>query len=256
MVQASHFVLGAPGATVLLSLLTTKSGQRLQDAPEAVVISDATVIAYIRAVVPKIDQAKGFGRKAQLLSQIFQTTVYQYSSSCPELEAILTATWRGHSALDGMYGTLDKTAIRGRWSSTKTARIHIDEAVSTLEQITLTALQQATIDKYATFMIVPRSQHSNACGGRARFPCSGSCRQWRLQQCEVVPFRDRGGPRMLPFRECGGAPDSADAARTSGSGVHRPNIATRCFGCRAQKRNNDWNHRSAIPDQEYLAHGT
>ena len=81
------------------------------------------------------------------------------------------------------YGTLDKTAIRERWSSTKTATIYIDEAVSTLAQITLTALQQATIDKYATFMIVPRSQHSNACGGRARFPCSGSCRQWRLQQC-------------------------------------------------------------------------
>ena len=54
MVQAIHFVLGAPGAPVLLSLPTTKSGQRLQDAAEAVVISDATVIAYISAVVPRL----------------------------------------------------------------------------------------------------------------------------------------------------------------------------------------------------------
>ena len=54
MVQTSHFVLGTPDVPVLLSLPTTKSGQRLHDAPEAVIISDASVIAYIRAVVPKL----------------------------------------------------------------------------------------------------------------------------------------------------------------------------------------------------------
>ena len=49
MVQAIHFV---PSAVVSSY---HQSGQRLQDAPEAVVISDATVIAYIRAVVPEGD---------------------------------------------------------------------------------------------------------------------------------------------------------------------------------------------------------
>ena len=53
------------------------------------------------------------------------------------------------------YGSLDKTAIRGRWSSTETARIYTKEAVSTLAQITLAALQQATIEKYATFILQP-----------------------------------------------------------------------------------------------------
>ena len=53
------------------------------------------------------------------------------------------------------YGSLDKTAIRGRWSSTKTARIYINEAVSTLAQITHTALQQTAIDKYAKIILQP-----------------------------------------------------------------------------------------------------
>ena len=35
-------------------------------------------------------------------TQIFQTTVYRHSSSCPQLETILTATWKGHSALSGI----------------------------------------------------------------------------------------------------------------------------------------------------------
>ena len=53
---------------------------------------------------------------------------------------------------------------------------------------------------------VPRSRppHS-ACSGIARFSCSGSCRQWRPQQCEVVSFRGCGGSRTPPFRMSGGA---------------------------------------------------
>ena len=35
-------------------------------------------------------------------TQIFQTTVYRHSSSCPQLETILIATWKGHSALSGI----------------------------------------------------------------------------------------------------------------------------------------------------------
>ena len=47
---------------------------------------------------------------------------------------------------------------------------------------------------------------------------------------------------MLPFRKCGGASDSADAARTSGSWANCPDLPTRCFGRRAEKKENRTNH--------------
>ena len=121
MAQASHFVLGAPGDPVLLSLLTTKSGQRLQDAPEAVVISGVTVSARIRAMVPKLRPG--------------ERRFFKRLCTDTRLPAL---SWRPYSLRRGRatahfleYGSLDKTAIEGRWSSTKTAGIYIDEAVST-----------------------------------------------------------------------------------------------------------------------------
>ena len=63
------------------------------------------------------------------------------------------------------------------------------------------------------------------------------------QQCEVVSFRGCDGPHMLLIRECGRAPDSADTARTSGSWANRPDLATRCFGRRAEKKENSTNRR-------------
>ena len=110
-----------------------------------------------------------------------------------------------------------------------------------LAHITATTFQQASIDRHLNRLsawcpvsLVQRS-HSfhSARGGIARSSCGESCRQWSLQQCEVVSFRGCGGTRMPPFRECGGASDSADAARTSGSWANRPDLATQCFGRRA-----------------------
>ena len=57
-----------------------------------------------------------------------------------------------------------------------------------------------------------------------------------------MPFRDCGGSHRPPFRNCGRAFDSADAARTAEALANRPDLATRCFGCRAEKKKNAVNH--------------
>ena len=69
-------------------------------------------------------------------------------------------SWPPHSLRRGgatahflEHGSLDKTAIRGRWSSAKTARIYINEAVSMLAQIMVTTLQEATIDNCAKIIL-------------------------------------------------------------------------------------------------------
>ena len=80
------------------------------------------------------------------------------------------------------------------------------------------------------------SAHS-ARDGNARFLCSGCCRQWRQQQCEVVPFRC-GGSHTSAAEHL----KSADAAKTSGSWTNRPDLATQCCSCRAEKRESSTNH--------------
>ena len=39
---------------------------------------------------------------------------------------------------------------------------------------------------------------------------------------------------------------TAEDDRTSGSVAYRPDLATRCFGCRAEKRNNGWNLETLV----------
>ena len=103
---------------------------------------------------PDFGQAKGFGRRAQHFSENF-------SNGCTDTR-LPDLSWRPYSLRRGgatahflEYGSLDKTAIRGRWSSPWTARTCINEAVSTLAKITVTTLQQSTFVKYATIILQP-----------------------------------------------------------------------------------------------------
>ena len=195
---------------------------------------------------PSFDQTERlWPQSAASFSDFFQTIVYRHLSSCPQLEATLTATWKGHSALSGIrligQNCHQRKMVFCQNLQDVRQYVSADHAHSPSTNGHRQICQNHPSTQYVEER-VSRSQHPNARGGRARFLCSGGCRQWRLQQCEVAPFRDSGGPHMLPFRECGGASDSADAARTSGSGAYRPNLVTSCFGCRAQKKKKGWNH--------------
>ena len=81
----------------------------------------------------------------------------------------------------------------------------------------------------------PRSQQTSAAAGPGHHTVesagNGGCSSARSSRSAAAATH-----KTLPFRESEGASDSADAAKTSGSWPNRPNFATQCFGCRADKR--------------------
>ena len=93
MVQAIHFVLGAPGAPVLLSFLppnqVSASKMLLKRWSSAMPLSLRTSARWC----PDFDQAKGFGRKAQQLFRIF-------SNGCVPTLVFLPCAG-GHTVFDG-----------------------------------------------------------------------------------------------------------------------------------------------------------
>ena len=216
MVQASHFVLGAPGAPTVVS-----SYHQIRSTPPGRPGSSGQWRWYFHCVHPRSGAQASTKRTALAAKRSF---VFRFFKRLCTDTRLLALSWRPYSLRRGgatahflEHGSLDKTAVRGRWPSTKTARIYINEAVSTFadhaHHPSANFHRQMCQNHPSTGYveeILSRSQHPKSRGGRARFLCSGSCRQWRLQQCEVSPLRDRGGPHMPRFRECGGPSDSAD----------------------------------------------
>ena len=151
-----------------------------RNAPEAVVISDVAVITYIRAVVPKLQPCEPlWPQSGASFSDFFKRLCTDTRLLAPQLESILTATWRGHSALSGIQIIGQNCCQRKEVVlPPKTARNYINETVSTLAQITLTApsanghrqvCQNPLSTGYVDRGSFSRLQHPNARGGSARF---------------------------------------------------------------------------------------
>ena len=125
----------APGQ---LSLPTTKSGQRLQDTPEAVVISGVTVIARICAMLSRSRPGEKLWPQSVTSCWLFgQQAMCRLSPSCPQLTTTLSSTGRVSSHFLE-YDLVDKAAIRELFSSPNTARMYTNEAAPTFSHITVT----------------------------------------------------------------------------------------------------------------------
>ena len=96
--QASHFLFRDPGFPVLLSLPATKSGQHLRYSPEGAV-SDATVIAHIRAVVPRL--RPDFVHRTQSFFTLLKKAVHGHPSSRSQL-ATFSSPRRCNGTLPGI----------------------------------------------------------------------------------------------------------------------------------------------------------
>ena len=119
-VQASHFVRPGKAGPILLTLSNTISGIRRGDLAENVVLTDP-----VEHLWPKN-------------SQSFRT---QFRELCADAR-LPPLPWRPYSLRRGgatahflQFGSLDKTAVRGRWQSTRTARLYVDEGVAALASI-------------------------------------------------------------------------------------------------------------------------
>ena len=169
MVQASHFVLGAPGVWCCSHFLPPNQVSASKT-PQKRRSSVRTSAQWC----PSFDQANGFGRKAQLRFQIL--------FNVPTLVCLPSAGGHTHCDVEGsqrtFWNTARQTAIRRRWPSTK-----LPGFTSTRQCPRWRRPRSPPFNKRPSTNMpkVSRLQHPNARGGRARFPCSGSCRQWRLQ---------------------------------------------------------------------------
>ena len=122
-VQASDFVKPEKAGPILLTLPDTKLGIRRGDLTESVVLTDPVLIHYLLVLLPRILLVSACGQRIlNLFEHIFESC----ARTLPPLD------WRPYSLRRGgatahflQFGSLDKTAVRGRWQSTRTARLYI-----------------------------------------------------------------------------------------------------------------------------------
>ena len=131
-VQASHFVRPPRVGPILLTLPGTKSGIRRGDFAESVVLTDPVLIQYLHVLLPRILPGERLCPKD---SQSFRA---QFRELCADAR-LPALPWRPNSIRRGgatahvlQFGSLYKTAVRGRWQSARTARVHIKEGIAAL----------------------------------------------------------------------------------------------------------------------------
>ena len=148
-VQASHFVRPGKAGPIFLTLSNTKSGIRRGDLAESVVLTDPVLIQYLHVLLTRILPGEHLWPKD---SQSFRT---QFRELCADAR-LPPLPWRPYSLRRGgatahflQFGSLDKTAVRGRWQSTRTARLYVDEGVAALASIVSTPAQERHIRSLA-----------------------------------------------------------------------------------------------------------
>ena len=159
-VRAQHIVFQAGHPTALLTLPTTKSGQRLRNVPESVTITDPTLLDYLAVLLPRLWPGELIFPGGDHAFRVGFPRICQ-SAHLPALD------WKPYSLRRGgatahflQYGSLDRTAIRGRWQNQRTARIYIDEGVAILAGIRATTQQEKHIRRLANLVVEPKNIRS------------------------------------------------------------------------------------------------
>ena len=155
-VQASHFVRPPRVGPILLTLPGTKSGIRRGDFAESVVLTDPVLIQYLHVLLPRILPGERLWPKD---SQSFRA---QFRELCADAR-LPALPWRPYSIRRGgatahflQFGSLDKTAVRGRWQSARTARVYINEGIAALASIVSTPAQERHIRSLAANVATAR----------------------------------------------------------------------------------------------------
>jgi hypothetical protein len=153
--RAAHFVLPQRQGPALLSLPETKSGQRLQAVPESIVISDPLLLTYLQVLLPQLQSGEAIYPGGD---RVFRAS---FAQLCREVR-LPGVGWRPYSLRRGgatahflQFGSLDRTAVRGRWQSTRTARVYINEAVASLAAISASPAQDRSVEFYRRLVCRP-----------------------------------------------------------------------------------------------------
>ena len=140
----------------MLVLPVTKSGQRLKNVPETVTITDPLVLAYVWAVLPRLQPGE---RLFYASAQAFRRTVHRLVqlARLPAFRCHPDTLRRGGATAHCMeFGNLDRTLMRGRWASIYTPQLSINSAVASVAEISATPTQQRAVDRLARRARQPR----------------------------------------------------------------------------------------------------
>ena len=152
-VRAAHFIGARHPGVIVLTLPWTKSGQRLQAVPESVILTEAVTIACARAVTLHL-------RPQDLVYPGGDKQFRQEFRHCCKVAQLPAMSWLPYSLRRGgatayflAEGCLDKTVVRGRWKSAKTARGYIDQSLAALAHIAATPRQEQAIASWGRFLV-------------------------------------------------------------------------------------------------------
>lgn len=124
----------------VITLRDTKTGRR-HTSGEMVVVESRLAVHYLKlACEHRSVQSPVFAGGPTAFRQLFKNLVEHF-----ELEGLFAvySLRRGGATYNFlMHGSMEKTLLRGRWSSTSTARIYIQDTIATISQLRLTPLQR------------------------------------------------------------------------------------------------------------------
>ena len=135
----------------IVVLHETKSGQRTASS-ETVVIFDAFLVRMLAIVCRDLPPADFLmGCSPAVFRVKFARLVHE--AGLPKCNWKRCSLRRGGATTDFLHnGQLDRTMVRGRWASAKTARLYIDDAVSMQAQLVVTCQQNRTMTKWAAWV--------------------------------------------------------------------------------------------------------
>ena len=137
--------------SAILQLPNTKSQQRTGNA-ESVTVTDSHLVKLLFSLV----------RHREPGDSLLDLSAAQFRAYFQKLcvsTALPDAAWQPYSLRRGgatadfrAYGKLDSTMVRGRWSNQRTCRIYINDAMSMLPLLTVSAKDQERLEKLGTLM--------------------------------------------------------------------------------------------------------
>ena len=135
----------------IVVLHETKSGQRTASS-ETVVIFDAYLVRMLAIVCRDLAPAEFLvGCSPAAFRAKFARLVHE--AGLPKCNWKPYSLRRGGATTDfSHHGQLDRTMVRGRCASVKTARLYIDDAVSMQAQLFVTCQQNRTMAKWAAWV--------------------------------------------------------------------------------------------------------
>lgn len=142
-------VLGADSG--ICRLQDTKSGRR-NAANEAISITDPTVLEVLRTLKDirasrALEHLPIWSRSAGQFRAVFQKILVRFGLAEHGFKPY-SLRRGGATHLFQCSGSMERALLRGRWQSSRVARVYISDALSYLPKLRMTAITQAMMKKY------------------------------------------------------------------------------------------------------------